>query len=185
MPDSKNPVLVDDATERIGLLFRLRLPWLILGLVGGLLATQLVSRFEALLSQNLSLAFFIPLIVYMSDAIGTQTETIIVRSLSREKVNYRSLLVKELALGLMFGVTFALILGIIASVWLDDLIITRTVAIAVFVNLTIAPVIATLMTLLLQKYHSDPAASAGPFTTVIQDIVSLFIYFLVASYLIL
>ena len=81
-------IYADDAKEKVGFLLRLRLPWLIIGLVGGTLASFLVSRFEEILSQNISLAFFLPLIVYMSDAVGTQTETIFVRNLAKGKVNF-------------------------------------------------------------------------------------------------
>lgn len=174
-------ILADDATEGIGLLLRLRFPWLLLGLVGGALASFLVSRFESILSQNIALAFFVPMIVYMSDAVGTQTETIYVRNLAKKQIRLLSYLTKELAIGFLLGIVFGLLIGIFAYLWLNSVETAFTVALAMAVNVTIAPAVALLTASFLHKEHSDPALGAGPFSTVLQDIISLLIYFLIAS----
>src|SRR3989344_11669 len=110
-------VYADDAKEKVGFLVRLRLPWLIVGLIGGTLASFLVSRFGEIISQNISLAFFLPLIVYMSDAVGTQTENIFVRRLSKGLVHFLIYLFKELLVGLFLGSILGFLIWIVAIFW--------------------------------------------------------------------
>src|SRR3989344_6975087 len=112
--------LEDDTKERLSLLIKERFPWLLIGLIGGILATLLMSNFEETLSKNLSLAFFLPVIIYMSDAIGTQTENIYVRNLSKFKDNFWKYLGKEIFIGLSFGIIFGLLLGLFAKVWIGS-----------------------------------------------------------------
>lgn len=94
-------------TEAHGTLtaFRARMPWLVLGLVGGILAGGVAGLFEASLQREITLAFFLPLVVYMADAVGTQTETVLVRALSYGHVSLLAQLTQEGALGLLIGVT--------------------------------------------------------------------------------
>lgn len=179
----KHLQLIDEAHGRIGKLFRLRLPWLIVGLLGGTAASFLVSRFEQVLAENIGVAFFLPMIVYMSDAVGTQTETIFVRTLAREKFNFYKYILKEALIGALIGVTLGLLIGMIASIWLG-IGIGFTVGLAMFINITIAPIVAIIIPEILFKERNDPALGAGPITTVIQDFISLLIYFSVATVII-
>lgn len=172
--------LTDDSHEKLSALIKERLPWLLLGLLGGLLATVLVSRFESILSSNISLAFFLPVIVYMSDAIGTQTENIYVRNLSKFKDNFFIYLFKEILVGLTFGLLFGVILGLFAKLWLGSDTIAQTVGVAMFINGALSPVVALTISEFLFKEHKDPALGAGPFTTVVQDLLSILIYLSVA-----
>lgn len=176
--------LVDDAKEKLPLLIEERLPWLILGLAGGVIVTLLVSKFENILSSNISVAFFLPVIVYMSDAIGTQTENIYVRNLAKFRDNFFQYFVKELAVGMVFGVIFGVLLGLFAKTWLGETQIAFTVALAMFINGIIAPINALLIPELLFKEHKDPALGAGPFTTILQNLISLSVYLLVATIII-
>ncbi len=179
--EKKEIIFVDDARQRLGILIRLRLPWLIIGLFGGVLASFLVSNFEKTLSKNISLAFFVPIIVYMSDAVGTQTETVYVRSLSRHKGRFLQYLFKEALTGLLLGIFFGLLMSLFAYLWLGSLTVAATVGLAMLGNLIIAPVIALVIPEILFKERADPALGAGPFGTIIQDIISLLIYFLIAT----
>lgn len=173
--------LEDDAKEKLTLLIKDRFPYLALGLFGGIIATILVSKFEDTLSQNISLAFFLPVIVYMADAIGTQTENIYVRNLAKFKDNFWKYLFKEILIGLTFGLVFGLILALFAKIWLGSDTIALTVGLAMFINGTVAPIIALIIPEIIVKEHQDPALGAGPFTTVVQDITSLIVYLLIAS----
>lgn len=176
--------LEDDTKERLTTLIKERLPWLIIGLIGGILATILVSRFENILSKNIGLTFFLPVIVYMSDAIGTQTETVYVRNLAKFKDNFFKYLFKEILIGLSLGVLFGFIMGFFAKLWLGSDQIALAVGCAMFINATIAPIIALIVPEILFKKRLDPALGGGPFTTVIQDVISLLIYLSVAVYII-
>ena len=177
--------LTEDASERLINLIKDRFPWLILGLLGGILATLLVSRFENILSKNISISFFLPVIVYMSDAIGTQTETIYVRNLAKFKDNFFKYLFKEMLVGLSFGLLFGILIAFFAQIWLGSTQVALTVGLAMFINAAIAPIVALLVPEILFKERIDPALGGGPFTTVIQDIISLLIYLTVAVLIIL
>lgn len=173
--------LSDDTRERLTHLIKERLPWLILGLLGGFLATLLVSRFENILAKNISLAFFLPVIVYMSDAIGSQTETIYVRNLAKFKDTFLKYLFKEILVGIIYGVIFGLLIGLFAKIWLGSDQVALTVGLAMFINAAIAPVVALIVPEILFKERIDPALGGGPFTTAIQDMISLLIYLTVAT----
>ena len=176
--------LTDDSKDNISLLLRSRLPWLVIGLIIGIIATIFIAGFEEILSENIALAFFLPVIVYMTDAIGTQTETIYVRFLSKYKDNFAAYILKEIMIGLVFGTIFGLLLFGFAFIWLHAIQIAMTVGITMFINACIAPVLALLIPEFIFKQHSDPALGAGPFTTVIQDLISILIYFTVAAIII-
>lgn len=177
--------ITDDAKERLSLLIKERLPWLIVGLLGGIIVTILVSKFDSILSQNISLAFFLPVIVYMSDAIGTQTENIYVRNLAKFRDNFFQYFIKELMVGISFGIIFGSLLGLFAKFWLGLTNVALTVAIAMFINGIIAPIIALIVPEVLFKEHKDPALGAGPFTTILQNLISLSVYLLIATLIIL
>lgn len=176
--------VTDDAHERLSLLIKARLPWLVVGLIGGILATLLVSRFETLLSQNIALAFFLPVIVYLSDAIGTQTENIYVRDLAKFKDDFWKYFFKEVAMGIFFGTVFGLLLALFVKIWLGLDQVALTVGIAMFINSAIAPVMALIVPEIIFKEHKDPALGSGPFTTIVQELISLVVYFSVAFLLI-
>lgn len=184
--DKNYLVLEDDTKEPILPLATHRVPWLIIGLIGGILTTIVSSKFENLLSSNINLVFFIPVIVYMADALGTQTETIYVRNLARRgKDNLSLYFFKELFVGISLGLIFGLIIGLFAYLWFGSYKTALIVTLAMFASMTIAPAVALFVPTILQKEHYDPALGAGPFTTVLQDLISLSIYLLVASTIIL
>lgn len=175
----------DDDTEKISLLLRLRLPWLLVGLIGGAIASLIVSQFETLISKNISLAFFVPIIMYMSDAVGEQTENIYVRNLAKKNVNFFTYLFKEFFLGIIIGLIFGLIVGTFSYLWLKSFQIALTVSLAMFATIVIAPILALIIVQFLSKENTDPALGAGPFTTIFQEIISLAIYFLIATTILL
>lgn len=170
----------DDDKENVGLLIKDRIPWLLIGLLGGVGASFLISRFEEIISQNIALTFFLPLIVYMSSAVGTQTETIFVRDLTRGRAKFGVYLFKEIFVGIILGALFGAIIAAIAYFWIDSEI-ALTVGLSMAVNISIAPIVALVVPELLFKEHTDPALGAGPFTTIVSDLISISIYLLVAS----
>src|SRR5688500_4845759 len=123
-------IYADDSTESIGLLLKLRLPTLIIGLILGALTTLVVARFEHVLESDVRLAFFIPFIVYLSGAVATQTETIYVRNMNRRNSRLSVYIFKEFVLGILLGgiLGIAAFLGVYA--WLDSLQIATTVGLA-------------------------------------------------------
>ena len=185
MKREKKIFLEDDAKEKIMPLITHRLPWLIVGLIGGTAATIIASKFETVLASRVEIAFFIPVIVYMADALGTQTETIFVRNMGRGKINLSAYLFKEMILGVVVGSAFGLFSGLFAWAYFGAFDIALAVAIAMTITMAIAPLVALLVSVGLYKEHKDPALGGGPFTTIIQDLLSIVIYFLIASLIIL
>lgn len=165
-------------------LVKVRLPWLLFGLVGGMVATLIVRSSEGALLDRLALAFFIPVIVYMSDAVGTQTETLFIRALVIEKINFAKYLVKEVFVGFLLGTVLGVLLFIYSMIMFNDIDVSFVVAISIVVSSICSVIIATLVPLLLRHFGKDPAIGAGPFTTIVQDIFALVIYFIIAAIII-
>lgn len=171
-------------TEPVEHLIEHRLPWLGLGLVGGVIATFIISKYETLLNADIRLAFFIPVIVYLSDAVGTQAETIYIRAFTTKRVNFINYLVKETWVGLSLGIIFGLAIGILSGYWFDSPVLGWTLGLTILINQTLAPGLAVTIPSLIKRSHTDPALGAGPVATIIQDLISVLVYFLIATYLI-
>jgi magnesium transporter len=160
-----------------------RLPWLMFGLAGSMLATLVVAGFEQSLESRVALAFFIPGIVYLADAIGTQTEAIAVRGLSLSHAPLAALVGGELRTGVLIGA----VLGAtsLPLIWLGfgDLRLALTVALSILAAGTLATTVGLLLPWALMKSGLDPAFGSGPIATIIQDVLSLLIYFAIATLL--
>jgi magnesium transporter len=155
--------------------FRHRLPWLLLGLGGALLAADLVARFEDVLRLNVMLAFFMPGIVYLADAVGTQTETVIVRGLSLG-VPIGRMVAREIAAGLVIGLALGAIAGPLVWWRWSEMGLALTVAASVFAAASTATLVAMLLPWVFDRSSLDPAFGSGPLGTVIQDLLSIWIY---------
>ena len=177
---SKGEELFEIVGQRILGLVGLRLPWLLVGLAGGVIATSVVSFFEFSLKKEIALAFFIPVIAYMGDAIGTQTETIFIRSLSLVRLNVVKYVLKEFFTGLIIGFVCGVLAFFFTLFWLSSIKIAMIVGLSLLVSMAVASVLAIIIPLFLYKLGKDPAIGSGPFTTALQDIVSLLIYFSIA-----
>lgn len=158
---------------------RHRLPWLLVGLVGSMLAAFVVSRFARMLEARIAIAFFVPGIVYLADAIGTQTEAIVVRGLSLSDVRLRHLLSGELRTGLLIGLALGVLIFLAIQITFGDARLAGAVALAILVAGGVAATIGLLLPWTLARAGKDPAFGSGPVATVIQDVLSLLIYFLV------
>jgi magnesium transporter len=154
-----------------------RLPWLLVGLVGSGVATAAMASMERTLEAHVAIAFFVPALVYLADAIGTQTETVAVRGLSLTHAGLAPLLMDELRTGLLIG----LILGLLSfgPIWLafGDLRLASAVAISIVAAGTLANGIGLLFPWLLQRLDFDPAYGTGPASTVVQDVCTILVYF--------
>jgi magnesium transporter len=162
-----------------------RLPWLLAGLLGSMIATFVVARFEAALQAKVAIAFFVPGIVYLADAIGTQTEAIAVRGLSLSRLPIGKLIGGELRTGLLIGLVLAVLTFPAVWVIFGDPALAGAVAIALFAAGTAATTIGLLFPWALARMGKDPAFGSGPIATIVQDVLSLLIYFLVVSLMVL
>jgi magnesium transporter len=173
---SARTALEEPVTRR----FLHRLPWLLVGLVGALLTADAVAWFEQDLHRNLTLAFFLPGIVYLADAVGTQTETLAIRGLS-VGVGLPGIVWRELVTGLAIGTGLALVATPLMLWRWGAAGITPVLALSVVSTCAVATVIAILLPWLLSRLGVDPAFGSGPLATVIQDLLSITIYLAIAA----
>lgn len=183
--NSKKRIYADDDYEPVGLLFRLRAPALGIGLLLGIGISFLTSRFEEVLAYNVHVAFFLPFVVYVAAAVGTQTEAIYARDLKTGRAKFINYFHKESALGLLFGIFFGTIAGGITYLWLNDSTLATCVFLATSMAVGIAPLIGILVTQLFQRLGEDPATGSGPIANVIQDMMSIVIYGSVCTWLLI
>lgn len=160
-----------------------RLPWLIVGLAGAAASAWMVGGFEGEIAEDIRVAFFVPGVVYMADAVGTQTEAIIIRGLSVGASLRRSFRLEALT-----GVAVGLIMGAVSfpAVWLvlGSFPLAAVVSLSLISACGVATVVAMLLPWLMIRLGRDPAFGSGPLATVAQDLLSLLIYFAIAFVLI-
>ncbi|MEA3417505.1 MAG: magnesium transporter [Thermodesulfobacteriota bacterium] len=163
---------------------RIRLPWLFASCVGGIIAFIIIGRFEESLNKFIYLAAFIPVIMGMGGNIGTQSSTIVVRGLATGRLNIRdiwSVVFKELAIGLILGVIYGALIGIVAQVRYNTEALAISVGVALICSMSIAALIGSLVPMLFARINIDPAVATGPLVTTAIDIISVFFYFTIAT----
>jgi magnesium transporter len=160
-----------------------RLPWLLVGLAGAILAAILVSGFEEQLAAVVSLSFFVPAIVYLANAVGGQTQSIAVRGLT-VGVGIRSVLLRELITGFILGAILGIVFIVPAYLLAHDWHVAVAVGLSLFVASGLANLTALGMPWLLTLFRADPAFGSGPVATVVQDLSSIVAYLAIASVLV-
>src|SRR3989344_8421958 len=171
----------DDDRYPVSTLALMRIPPLVGGLALGMVLAFITSRFEEVLLKNIQMAFFIPFVVYMAAAVGSQTQSIYTRDLKSGKAGFMHYLVKETCLGLILGLLFGVASWLMVEMWFGSEVIARAVALSMFAAIATAPLVALIVTEVLQLERQDPAVGAGPIATVIQDTITVIIYGLISS----
>jgi magnesium transporter len=157
-----------------------RLPWLLVGLVGTSGFAGIIGAFERQLEEELLLASFVPGVVYMADAVGTQTETLVIRGLSAG-TTLRTIVLRELITGLGIGVALAAaFLPVALLVW-GNAPVAVAVALALLAGCSIATLVAMVLPWAFGRLGVDPAFGSGPLATVVQDLLSILVYFAIAT----
>jgi magnesium transporter len=164
--------------------FRRRLPWLIFGLFASSIITFVMVEFEQSLSANVAVAFFVPALVYIAGAIGTQAVSIAVQGLSTENISIKSLLQDELVIGIAIGASLGLISSILVFAAFGDGMLSLAVGLAVLSGGTVSAMVGFGLPWVFKHFGSDPALGSGPICTIIQDVSSLLIYFVLVGALI-
>ncbi|MDH5783507.1 MAG: magnesium transporter [Candidatus Bathyarchaeota archaeon] len=161
-----------------------RLPWLIIGVLGGTITASIISSFEHVLNALLALAAFAPVLAYLSDAVGTQSETLTVRSIALDpKLALKSYFAREFTVALFLALACGLLLSTIAFVGWQNSTLGLIVGLSMFLSIISAVLISTGFPFLFKKANLDPAIASGPFATMISDVATVTIYFTVASIL--
>ena len=174
-----------EANDSIFQLTKARLPWLFLGLLGGLGRVFILKDFEQIMSEpNLrNLFFYTPLIAAMAGNVGVQSSAIIVQGLANDLVkgSLLSRLIKEVGLSLINGLALAIILIIFGQIVNQDLLMSLTIAGSMMGVIVIAALVGTFIPIILDKQGIDPAIATGPFITTANDIFGIFLFFYIAK----
>jgi len=162
--------------------FKKRLPWLVLGLIGGILAAVVVGFFEGILETYILLAAFIPAVVYMADAVGNQAQTIFIRSMALEKkLNMKKYLLREVLVNFLLGTVLGTLFFLILFYFWRAPFFGAVLGISIFSAIMVAMAVSMILPIIFQKMKSDPAISSGPLATATRDLIALLVYFGIAN----
>ena len=175
-----------EADDTIVELTRARLPWLFLGLIGGIGAARIMGFFEGALENNAILFMFTPLIAAMAGNVGVQSSAIIVQGLANDDVkgSISNRLLKEMSLAAVNGFILAVVLFFFTWFWKENIMVASAISISLFVVIIVAGIVGTFIPLFLDKRGIDPAIATGPFITTSNDIFGILIYFWIAKVII-
>ncbi|MCA1757060.1 MAG: magnesium transporter [Bacteroidales bacterium] len=171
-----------DESDKIFTITRARLPWLTIGLGGGILGALILGQFEGSLRLYPEMAFFIPLIAAMGGNVGIQSSAIIVQGLANKTLRTDRTwqkLGKEFIVALLNGILLAALIFLYNFIVSDSFALTITVSAALVSVIVFAAMVGTLIPLLLHRLDIDPALATGPFITTMNDIVGLFLYMII------
>jgi magnesium transporter len=172
-----------ESSDSIIELTRARLPWLFLGLIGGIGAALIMGDFESMLQDHAVLFFFTPLIAAMAGNVGVQSSAIIVQGLANDDVkgSINSRLIKEMLLATLNGVILAIFLLLFVWAWEKEIYTALAISSSLIIVIIVAGIIGTFVPLFLDKRGIDPAIATGPFITTSNDIFGILIYFWIAK----
>ncbi|MEC8604308.1 MAG: magnesium transporter [Bacteroidota bacterium] len=171
-----------ESSDNILTLSRARLPWLLIGLTGGILGAYVIGGFEDKISEFPVMASFIPLILAMGGNVGVQSSAIIVQSLANNSLEIETIakkLIKELLVALVNGVICSLIALVFCLFTENDPLLSLTIGVALISVFLYAGLFGTFIPLILNRYKIDPALATGPFITTTNDVIGLLLYFLI------
>ncbi|MDX1608194.1 MAG: magnesium transporter [Candidatus Spechtbacterales bacterium] len=158
-----------------------RLPWLVVGLFGGIVAALIIRFFEQSVRAEIALVAFIPAIVYIADAVGNQTQTLFIRTLALEhNLDFKKYVAKEMRVVFLLAIFLSAGFSLAGFLWSYSPQVALIVGIAVFITIIVAAIVALFLPRALHKRNYDPAVATGPFATVLRDLTNLLIYFSIA-----
>ena len=175
-----------ESRDNIITITRARLPWLLIGMIGGILGAKLIGFFD--IEKNYEMAFFIPLIAAMGGNVGVQSAAIVVQGLAGGTISLNSTfnrLIKELGVALLNGIICSIIIYFSTYFLGYNFLLSVTVSLALLAVIVFAALFGAFVPLTLKKYKIDPALATGPFITTINDILGLFIYFIIGQMIVL
>ncbi len=167
---------------------RQRLPWLAVNLVTAVLASMVIAQFEDTIAAFVALAVLMPIVASMGGNAGTQSLTVAVRALATKDLtgaNVWRVIRREVMVGLLNGVVFAVVMGIVGLIWFGSPVLGGVIAVAMVVNLVVAGLAGTVIPVLLERLGVDPALASGAFVTTVTDVVGFFAFLGLAAVVLL
>ncbi len=170
--------------DRVFEILRVRFPWLLIGLLGGILGAVVLRSHEESLAKVTQLAFFIPLIAAMAGNVGVQSSSIVVQSIAsgvKDIETPAKKLFKEVSVALLTASIFAILIFLYNYFMSGDMALTYSVSISLFIVILFASFFGTVIPLVLNRFKIDPALATGPFITTMNDILGLIMYLMVSG----
>jgi magnesium transporter len=174
-----------DSNDKVWRLSRARIPWLLVGMCGGIVGSRIIGTYETQIKVHPEMAYFIPLIGAMGGNVGVQSSAIIVQALASNSLlsdNIGPKLLKELTVGMVNGLICSLLILAYACLT-ENWQLSATVSVALFTVILFASFLGTFVPLTMNKFKINPALATGPFVTTLNDIIGITIYFLVGRML--
>ena len=174
-----------EISDNVWRLTRARIPWLLFGLLGGILASQVIGIFEEDLSRLAATAFFLPLIAATAGNVGIQSSALVVQSIASDSLGVQSVwrkILKELGVALINAIALSIIIFIYNLFFSDSQIITFAVSLSLFIVIIFASIFGSLIPLWLHKAKVDPALATGPFIMIINDLAGMGIYLIITRF---
>ncbi|QLF70557.1 magnesium transporter [Peteryoungia desertarenae] len=164
---------------------RSRVPWLFVNLLTAILAASVISLFEATIEEIVALAVLMPIVAGMGGNAGSQTMTVTVRALATRNLDIHNawrVVRREAGVGLLNGMVFGILIGLVAGLWFQDVNIGGIIATAMLINMFAAAVAGILIPILLDRLGADPAVSSAVFVTTVTDITGFFAFLGLATW---
>ena len=167
----------ESLSDKVLEITKLRFPWLVVNLATAVLASLVISQFDATIQQIVALAVLMPIVASMGGNAATQTLAVAVRALATRDLtasNMRRLVTREAVVGLSNGLIFALLVAVVELVWYGDALLAGVIAVAMVINMVAAGLAGILIPIALDKAGADPALASGTFVTTVTDVVGFF-----------
>jgi len=175
----------EEITDSILRKTKRRFNWLLLNLLTALLATWVISKFGATIEQMIALAFLMPIVASMGGNAGMQTLAVTVRAIATKELsseNFTKIVSKEFVIGILNGIIFAIITGIIVQLWFREINLTIIIAASMIVNMIVAGLFGILVPVSLKKFDIDPAIASSVFVTTITDVIGFLSFLGIGAY---
>jgi len=175
----------EEITDSIFRKTKRRFNWLLLNLLTALLATWVISKFGATIEQMVALAFLMPIVASMGGNAGMQTLAVTVRAIATKELsseNFTKVVLKEFVIGILNGIIFAIITGIVVQLWFKEINLTILIAVSMILNMIVAGLFGILVPVSLKKFNIDPAIASSVFVTTITDVIGFLSFLGIGAY---
>ena len=175
----------EEITDSVFQKTKRRFNWLLLNLFTALLATWVISKFGATIEQMVALAFLMPIVASMGGNAGMQTLAVTIRAIATKELtggNFSKIVTKEFIIGILNGIIFAIITGIIVHLWFKEINLTILIAVSMVLNMIVAGLFGILVPVSLKKFNIDPAIASSVFVTTITDVIGFLSFLGIGSY---
>ena len=175
----------EEITDSVVIKTKRRFNWLLLNLFTALIATWVISRFGATIEQMVALAFLMPIVASMGGNAGMQTLAVTIRAIAKKELssgNFFTVVTKEFIIGVLNGIIFAIITGVIVQFWFKEINLSILIAVSMILNMVVAGLFGILVPVSLKKFNIDPAIASSVFVTTITDVIGFLSFLGIGSY---